>query len=725
MIHRTEPARVPSFMVMIFALSQAVLPGGAQSGKEMRGYSDSQTKEQRGWEEKMRAIPDPALLREYMAFLASSPHHVGSPKDKENAEWILNKFKSWGLPAVIEQYRVLFPTPRERQVELLAPEKFIARLQEPSVVEDSNSTDAGQLPTYNAYSADGDVTAQIVYVNYGIPSDYETLKKLGVDVKGKIALARYGSSWRGIKPKVAFENGAIACLIYSDPRDDGYYQGDVYPEGPFRPEHGVQRGSVMDMPIHPGDPLTPEIGATADAKRLDRKGADTLAKIPVMPISWGDALPILRNLRGVLAPESWRGALPLTYHIGPGPAVVHFKMASNWDLHPIYNVIARIEGSTFPDEWIVIGNHHDAWVNGASDPVSGMAAVLEQARAFGELLKQGWKPKRTIILAAWDGEEEGLLGSTEWVEQHAAELREKAVAYINGDSNGKGWLGASGSHSLERFMDEVERDIVDPQTGKSVQDALRQHLEEGAKDEKERQEIRARATLRIGALGSGSDYTAFIDHLGIASMNLGFGGDGGGGVYHSIYDTFYWYTHFSDTTFVYGRALAQLQGSAVMRLADAPVLPFEFTGLAETVAQYIDELDKMNVPESKVDLAPLKAAQNHLAASAQAYEQAFTKAAAAGSIFVRNTDRLRDLNRLLFQSERALISPDGLPRRPWFKHQLYAPGFYTGYGVKTVPYVREALEQKQLEEAAKGVKVVRERLAALAAQIDSATKMLK
>ena len=711
--------------LLILALAPAVLSSGADSSKTMRGFSAAQMKEEWAWEEKMRALPDANLLREQMQFLSAEPHHLGSPKDKANAEWILRQFRSWGLQASIEEFQVLFPTPKERRVELLAPEKYVAPLQEPPVSDDPDSTDAQQLPTYNAYSADGDVTAQVVYVNYGIPSDYETLKKLGVDVKGKIVLARYGASWRGIKPKVAYENGAIGCLIYSDPRDDGYFQGEVFPEGPYRPEFGVQRGSVMDMPVYPGDPLTPDIGATADAKRLVLKDVATLTKIPVLPISWGDAKPILRSLRGPTAPEAWRGALPLTYHIGPGPAVVHLKVACDWDQHPVYDVIARIDGSTFPDEWVIMGNHHDAWVNGASDPVSGMITVLAQAKAFGELVKQGWKPKRTIILAAWDGEEEGLLGSTEWAEAHASELKDKTVAYVNGDSNGKGWLGVGGSHSLERFIGEVERDVLDPQTGKSVLEALREHLAEQSKDEKKREEILSRSAPRIGALGSGSDYTAFVDHLGIASLNLGFGGEGGGGVYHSIYDSFFWYTHFSDTNFVYGRALSQVEGTVLMRLADSSILPFEFTGLAETIAGYAEELEKLVPKGTKLDLAPLKAAQKTLAKSAQAYESAFGKAAAAGPVFDSGADRLRTLNRMLYQSERLLTDPEGLPRRPWFKHQLYAPGFYTGYGVKTLPYIREALEQKQWDEAAKGVEVVSQRLAALSAQIDKAAGLLR
>ena len=697
----------------------------AGPGESLRGFAPAQVEEQIAWEEKLRAIPRPALLREYMAKMAAEPHHLGSPGSKAVAEWILSKLRSWGLNASIEEYRVLFPTPKERLLELLAPEKHTAQLKEPVIVQDPDSSDANQLPTYNAYSIDGDVTAQLVYVNYGLPGDYETLKKMGVDVKGKIVLARYGASWRGIKPKVAHENGAAACLIYSDPKDDGFYQGDVYPEGPFRPEHGVQRGSVADIPVHPGDPLTPGIGATADARRLPIDKAETLTKIPVMPISWGDALPLLKNLRGPVAPESWRGAVPVTYHVGPGPALVHFKISANWDLHTAYNVVARIEGSASPDEWIIQGNHHDAWVNGASDPVSGMIALMEEARALGEMLKQGWRPKRTILLAAWDGEEEGLLGSTEWAEHHAPELKEKAVLYINGDSNGKGGLGVSGSHSLERFIHEVARDIQDPQTGKPVYEALREYRLEQAKEEKDRRELRERPDLRIEALGSGSDYTAFVDYLGVAALNLGFGGESSGGVYHSIYDTFTWYTRFSDTTFVYGRALAQLDGTAVVRLASATVLPFEFTNVAETVGRYVEELATLARKEGSVDVDPLKSAQETLAKSAQAYEEALTRASNSGTVFRKDAADLRALNKLLYQSERMLTAPDGLPRRPWFKHQLYAPGLYTGYAVKTMPYVREALEQRRWEEAKKGVQVVRERLLALAADLDAAAKLLR
>jgi len=673
---------------------------------------------QREWEAKFRAIPDTANLRAYMQRLSARPHHVGSPYDKDNAEWILAKFKEWGLDAKIESFDVLFPTPKERVLELVGPTRFTAKLAEPTEPGDPTSSQhAEQLPTYNAYSIDGDVTAPLVYVNYGVPADYEELERMGISVKGAIVIARYGGSWRGIKPKVAAEHGAVGCLIYSDPHDDGYTRGDVFPKGPYRNPDGVQRGSVMDMPVYPGDPLTPGVGATKDAKRLDRKDVTTLTKIPVMPISYGDAQPLLAALTGPVAPSAWRGSLPITYHIGPGASRVHLKLAFNWDLKPLYDVIARIPGSQFPDEWIVRGNHHDAWVNGADDPVSGANALMEEARGFATLLKQGWRPKRTIVYCVWDGEEPGLLGSTEWAETHADELHRNAVAYINSDSNGRGFLNVEGSHTLEKFMNGVARDIEDPETKLPVWKRMQAEvLDRGAAPEKA--DARSRADLRIGALGSGSDYTAFLDHLGVASINLGFGGEDGGGIYHSIYDDFYWYTHFADTDFSYGRALAQTAGTAVIRLADADLLPFDFDDFTDTIRRYAGEVQAlaktrrdqiaernrmidegvftaMNDPKEKriaprkeaeppfLNFAPLDNAVAALARATAAYDKARSQ----------NSAEFRDANAKLIAVERALTLNEGLPNRPWFKHQVYAPGFYTGYGVKTLPAIREAIEQ--------------------------------
>jgi N-acetylated-alpha-linked acidic dipeptidase len=748
--------------VRVFALlAAALLVLGAAPAQEpsLAGFSDSSARGERGWEERFRAIPDPVKLREDVQRLSARPHNVGSPYDKDNAEWILSKFKEWGLDAHIETFDVLFPTPKERRVEMIAPTRFVATLKEPSVAVDSTSSQtAEQLPTYNAYSIDGDVTGPLVYVNYGVPEDYERLQRLGVSVKGAIVIARYGHSWRGIKPKVAGEHGAIGCLIYSDPRDDGYFEGKTFPAGPFRPEEGVQRGSVMDT-YYVGDPLTPGVGATKDAKRLPLKDVPVITKIPVLPISYGDAKPLLAALDGPMAPTEWRGALPIPYHVGPGTAKVHLVVKSNWDLKPIYDVIARIPGSTYPDEWVIRGNHHDAWVNGAEDPVSGQAALLEEARAFGELLKQGWRPKRTIVYCAWDGEEPGLLGSTEWAETHAKELGEHAVAYLNSDSNSRGYLQMGGSHTLEDFYNEVARDITDPESGVSVWRRLQLRRIETAKTAEERTQLRQERDLRIGALGFGSDYTVFLDYIGVPCMSLGFGGEDEGGIYHSIYDDFYWYTHFSDTTFVYGRALAQTTGTAVMRLADADLLPYRFTNLADTVSRYLEELRTLlkkerdearerdleikeglftvtSDPRSPtfappaetvpphLNFAPLENAVDALTHSADRYDRAVSAAGANGGAAL-GREGIAAVDATLVGVERALLDPAGLPRRPWFKNMLYAPGMYTGYGVKTVPMVREAIEQRQWVEADEGIVRTAKVLEAAAAVIDRASAQLE
>ncbi|HJX94258.1 MAG TPA: transferrin receptor-like dimerization domain-containing protein [Candidatus Acidoferrum sp.] len=727
----------------------------------LAGYSAESSRTERQWEEKMKAIPEPDRIRGYMEHLAARPHHVGSPYDKDNADWLLAKFKEFGLDAHIETFDVLMPTPKERAVELVDESGkpiFTAKLQEPVVKEDptSNQT-AEQLPTYNSYSIDGNVTAPLVYVNFGVPADYEQLDRMGVSVKGAIVIARYYGSWRGIKPKVAAEHGAIGCLIFSDPHEDGYTQGDVFPLGPYRPRDGVQRGSVADMPLYAGDPLTPGVGATKDAKRLAIKDAQTITKIPVLPISYGDAEPLLASLKGPIAPQAWRGGLGISYHIGPGPGKVHLKVISNWNMAPVNDVIAKIPGAVYPDEWVIRGNHHDGWVNGAEDPISGQSAMLEEARSLGELVKQGWKPKRTLIFCAWDGEEEGLLGSTEWAETHAEELDKHAVAYINSDGNGRGYLGLAGSHTLEKFMNDIAKDVQDPETKLSAwkREQLRA-IEEAPGDKK--QEIRQRADLHLGALGSGSDFTPFLQHVGVASLNIGFGGEDGGGIYHSIYDDFYWYTHFADTTFVYGRALSQTGGIAMMRLGDADLLPFEFGDLAETMQTYVKELKDLSkkmqdeirernkeidegvftatadpkktyVPPKKEEVppyqnfAPLENAADAVTRSAADYRKALEHANANGGTALAAAS-LAEVNHLLIESERKFITQEGLPQRKWYRHQLYAPGFYTGYAAKTMPYVREAIEQKEWKQADEGVVVVAKCLQNEAALIaDAAAKL--
>src|SRR5215204_3495222 len=576
--------------ILVFCLCASALFGQIQE-KNLMGFSAENSNSQKDLEAKFDSSLKRENLREWMRRLSARPHHVGSPYDRENAEFMLSLFKSWGFDAQIEQFEVLFPTPKTRLLEMLAPEKFTARLDEPALKEDATSGQKDeQLPTYNAFSIDGDVTAPLVYVNYGVPRDYEELERRGIDVKGKIVIARYGGSWRGIKPKVAAEHGALACLIYSDPRDDGYFQGDVYPKGAYRNENGAQRGSVADMPVFPGDVLTPGVPATKNAKRLDLKAAPTITKIPVMPISYSDALPLLRTLDGAVVPDAWRGALPITYHFGGGENTkVHFKLEFNWDIKPIYNVVAKMQGAQAPDEWIIRGNHHDAWVNGADDPLSGMVALLEEARGIGELVKTGWRPRRTIVYAAWDAEEPGLIGSTEWVEMHSEELKNKAAVYINTDSNGRGFLGIAGSHTLEKFINEVARGVPDPQTKLTVWERTRANQIINGPPAA-RNEIMNRSDLRIGALGSGSDYTPFLQHLGIASLNIGFGGEDGGGSYHSVYDSFDHFVRFGDPNFDYGIALAKVCGHATLRLSNADTLPFEFINFADTVSGYVREV---------------------------------------------------------------------------------------------------------------------------------------
>lgn len=668
----------------------------------IRGFQAKDLPAQRELEEKARAVPDPARLRKYMDFMAAQPHHAGSARDKVVAEWALGQLKEWGLDAHIEEFEALLPWPTVRQVSVVSPKPFSLKLKEPSVSEDPNSGDPTGLPTYNAYSASGDVTADVVYVNYGVPDDYEYLAKHGIDVKGKIVVARYGKSWRGIKPKVAAEHGAIACLIYSDPHEDGYYDGDVYPKGPMRPEDGVQRGSVLDMPLYPGDPLSPGWASEKGSKRLTRSEAKSLMKIPVLPISYSDAKPILDQLTGPIAPTSWRGSLALTYHIGPGPAKVHMKTDFDWTTKPLYDIIATIPGDDFPDEWVIAGNHYDAWVSGADDPISGAVALLETARTLASLQKLGWKPKRTIKLALWDGEEFGLLGSTEWAEKHQDELKQKAVAYLNSDSNGVGWLGVGGSHTLEQFVTEVAQSVEQPNSKQSLAEASIHR--KPVDDDPAAPAPPKRDAFKIEALGAGSDYVAFIDFLGVASMNAGFGGAGKSGIYHSDYDSIYWYTHFSDSTFVHGQALARFTTTAILRLADASVLPFEFGHFAKTVSSYLDEIEKEAQKSGhKMDFASVRKQLDAIQANGAAYEASLKTDVTKDSL---DAARLVALNRALIQTERVLTKPEGLPNRNWYKHQIYAPGFYTGYGVKTLPGIREAVDAKNWELAAQETSVV-------------------
>ncbi len=700
------------------AATAAILLHSATAADTIRGFDpESQAAEIR-WEQQARAIPQPARVRAAMERLANQPHLAGTPQSKAVAEYILGQLKEYGLDAHLEQYESMLPQPKSRSLEMTAPTQFKAKLEEPAIPEDKNSSDAGMVPSFNAFSGDGDVTAPLVYVNFGVPADYDLLKEKGIDVKGKIVIARYGGSWRGIKPKVAQEHGAIGCLIYSDPHEDGFYQGDVYPKGPYRPSNGVQRGSVLDMVLYPGDPLSPGWASEPGSKRLPVNEAVTLMKIPVIPISAADAQPLLASFGGVVVPDAWRGSLPFTYHFGKGETKVHLKVAMDNSTRPLYDVVATIPGSDFPDQWILFGNHHDAWVHGASDPLSGATAQMETARSLAELTHKGWKPKRTIKMAWWDGEEYGLIGSTEFMEKHADELSKKLVAYVNSDSSGNGRISMGGSHTLEAFMMEVTRDIKDPDSSKSM---LESFLAPRETPRRNGAAANPPGEFHISPLGSGSDYTPFLQHLGVASLNLGFEGNEGG-VYHSDYDDFYWFSHFSDKDFTHGPALAQVTATVVMRLASAPVLPFEFGRFSNTVSQYADEIDRLPGQKTKTDLSAVRDAISKLKKTAVSLDAAWS--AATPKFATAQPAKLSAINQILYSSERNMTLDPGLPGRPWFRHRIYAPGMYTGYSVKTLPGIREAVELNKPEEAAAQAKQAAQVLNTLNEQLLKAEKLL-
>jgi N-acetylated-alpha-linked acidic dipeptidase len=723
-------------MQVRYILSLLLFSGAAANAqqKSIAGFKGDASTTQQQLETRFDQQISSAHIGETIRELSAKPHHLGSSGGKAVAESVLAKFKSYGWDTHLVTYQVLFPTPKTRVLELTGPTTYKALLKEPALKEDATSGQDGQLPTYNAWSADGNVTAELVYVNFGLPEDYEWLERAGIDVKGKIVIARYGHSWRGTKPKVAQEHGAVGCIIYSDPAQDGYVQGDVYPQGAYKNEYGVQRGSIMDMVIYPGDPLTPGAGATQNAKRLERSEAANLLKIPVLPISYHDAQPLLAALTGPVAPAAWRGGLGMTYHVGPGTGKVHLEVSFDWQLRPAYDVIAEIKGAQFPDQWIIRGNHHDAWVNGANDPISGLASELEEAKAIGELVKGGYKPARTLVYCAWDGEEPGLIGSTEWVEDHADELQKKAVAYINTDSNGRGFLFAGGSHALEPMMGEIAKDVIDPQTHASLFERKRALNAVSATSAKGKKDAMQQQDMKLEALGSGSDYSSFLQHLGIPSLNLGFGGEDEGGEYHSIYDSYDDYTRFKDPGFVYGATLSQTAGRAVLRLADAPALPFDYRSLQKTISTYIDELQTLTAEmreTTKTNNTLLTTQQYSLAENKQeklklpALEEEvpyidFSPLQNALSALDKATQQQPVNNQALYQAEQQLLTKDGLPRRSWYKHTIYAPGFYTGYGVKTIPGVREAIEQRNWKEAQTQIGIVAEAINRLAVYLAAA-----
>lgn len=726
----------------------------ADSPKRISGFNDNNSDQQRKTESRFDQLLSKNKIDSMMQRLSAKPHHVGSENQRAIAEYLVKQYREWGYEARLDTFYALFPTPKVRLLEAVSEIKFKASLQEPPLKEDAATMQMkGALPPYNCYSADGDVTGELVYVNYGIPSDYDQLERMGIEVKGKIVIARYGGAWRGIKPRLAQERGAIGCLIYSDPKEDGYYHGEVYPKGAYKNEHGVQRGSVLDVTLYPGDPQTPGYGSSKNAKRIDRKEVPNLLKIPVLPISYGDAKPLLAAITGTVAPDNWRGALPITYRVGPGPVKVRLKLEFNWDIVPVYDVIAMLKGSEHPDEWVIRGNHLDAWVNGAADPISGQSALLEEARVIGQLAKEGMRPKRTVVFCAWDGEEPGLIGSTEWVETHAAELKKKAVVYINTDATARGFVGMGGSHTLQKMANEVMADVKDPQTGVSVLQRRLSRDAANASGAKEKKEIISSNEIKLDALGSGSDFTPFFQHIGIPSLNLGFGGEGGGGEYHSSYDTYEMFRRFKDPDLSYQIAIAQTAGRLTLRMANADILPFHFNDFYSTVHGYATDLQKAMddmrlsadaesrmatgkhysyAQDSKkkyvppvvkeeppyIDFSSLQNALESLKKSSGEFQSLIGSASLSAA-------KRTELNRLLYQCEQRLMLPAGLPDRPWYKHSIYSPGYYTGYGVKTLPGIREAIENRDWKLAQQQIHATSAALNDYTKSVHEAVELLK
>lgn len=698
---------VGALLLMTVTLGQSI--GFAQTRSEViDGFSPKLSQAQRKLEEQFRAAPSATNAREELRRLTAEAHLAGSPEDYATAIYVRDQMRSFGLNSELREYQVLLPSPRTPSiVELIAPRRERMQVREDVIPEDPSSASKKIVPLFNGYGTSGDLTAPLVYVNYGLPPDYEALKKAGVDVKGKIVIARYGNSFRGVKAKVAEDHGAVGLIIYSDPADDGFTQGDVYPKGPWRPDSSAQRGSVQFLFIYPGDPLTPGLPAIPGTPRLKQELALNLPHIPVQPISYGDAQRLLKPLRGPVRPRGFQGGLPFTYHVGGTSDVrVHLKTDIEFATKTIWDVITRLDGAAEKDRWVVLGNHRDAWVFGAVDPNSGTTAMIELGRGLGQLMKSGWKPRRSIVLGSWDAEEQGLIGSTEWVEENAAELKQKAVAYLNMDAAVSGSnFSASSVPSMWKLINSAAQDVRDPKTGGSVYDAWRNRARENAPDSElfddNGNEKPARAP-RIGALGSGSDYTPFLQHLGIASLDMGFGGDYG--VYHSAYDSFYWMAHFGDPTFQYHVAAAQIWGTIALRIAGAEGLPLDYTDYATQLREFVNETKRMATRRklaNSFDSKSLLSAVDDFADEAAKIDKrrrseiSEVEKGSGGDLIIR----LQRINDALMQAERALVDDRGLNGRPWFRHQIYAPGFYTGYAALPLPDLRQAIEDGRVAEA--------------------------
>jgi N-acetylated-alpha-linked acidic dipeptidase len=672
-------------------------------------------------ESRFLAVPDPKLAEEHLRILTQAPHMAGTVEDKATADYVAKKFREAGLDTEIVEYKAWFNYPVEISVDLTAPAG--AEMHGPTrehVDGDPYQDDPRVVTPFSSMSPSGDVEADVVYANYGTPEDFEKLAKLNIDVHGKIVLVRYGQNFRGVKVLLAQERGAAGVLLYSDPADDGWRRGDKYPSGPWRPDTGVQRGSIGYMFEFPGDPTTPGIASTLSlpaSERISPAQSAQVPKIPVTPLSYHDAWPILQHLAGPDSPREWQGSLPFTYHVGPGPARIKMHLKQDYQFRTLWDVIGRVKGSEFPDQWVIAGNHRDAWVYGAVDPSSGTAAMLESVHGIGELLKSGWKPKRTMVFASWDGEEEGLMGSTEWVEQNESQLQ-NAAAYFNVDVAVSGTkFGASSVPSLKQFVRDISKAVSSPKGG-TVYDTWQKSAQPNAPSTQSPTEsvvetrrepaAQAKADVPVGDLGSGSDYTAFLQHAGVPSSDIS--SSGSYGVYHSVFDDFSWFTKFGDPDFTYEQEMARIFGLEALRMADADVLPYDYEQYGKEVAVYLDDAQRRaddKFGKNALDFSAANSAAHHFES--------------AGAKILAKQKNARDperLNQALLAAERALLIPQGLPHRRWYRHAIYAPGEYTGYAAVVLPGVNEALDKGDQESA-------RQQLSALTAALDRATKALE
>lgn len=728
MIRLMRPLSVlPMSVIVVLLLSPA--SGGRREEQLIRGFLADHSAAERALEQKLQAIPDPAHAESNLRQLTKEPHLAGTEASHRVALWLRDQYASYGFDAQIVSYNVWLAKPVEVRLELTAPRQTLLATPEEPVSEDRDTYDKRAVMAFNAYSPSADVTAPVVYVNYGTQEDYRALDAMGLSVEGKIVLARYGKCYRGIKTKLAEEHKAVGVIIYSDPEDDGYDAGDMFPRGPWRPMSGIQRGSVEYTQIYPGDPLTPGIAATADAKRLTPNDATDLAHIPTIPVNPQDGSAILSQLGGNHVPRNWQGGLPFTYHLGPGPAAAHITLSMDYQQRPIYDVVAKLHG-TSDDEWVVLGNHHDAWVFGAVDPSSGTATMLETARSLGELAKGGWKPRRTIVMCEWDAEEEGLIGSTEWVEENRAELQAKAVAYINTDVGVAGPnFSPSAVPSLKEFVRDATREVKNPTSGDSIYETWRDHDVHAAAEMTGLARMGAKSEISgetpISALGAGSDFCPFLDFAGIPSVDVGFVGDYG--VYHSLYDDFFWMKKFGDPEFKYHAALARLLGTMTLRLGEADVLPFDYGAYSAEISRAAQDMEKraseqgINANETK----PVMEASEKLSEAAAKLSHALqSHAAQTGPAATLDSASAARINRELVTAEQALLDPEGLRGRTWYKHTIYAPGSYAGYSAEVLPGPNEALERKDSAIFDVEAKALTQALRRAAAKLDEAAKAL-